>query len=119
MAAMSLAGDREWIDALVPVVTEARDAALERLLPGGHQVRRCWVISTAPARKKREHYRLRYGARSVLLWWPEETCRLRAMRERPPAWQQYARNSFDRYEPDPADEVLPSWKVAGEGERAG
>ncbi|MEU1596193.1 hypothetical protein ABZ468_25875 [Streptomyces sp. NPDC005708] len=110
MDAMSLAGDREWVDVLVPVVTEARDAALERLLLGGHQVRRCWVISTAPEANKRAHYRKRYGARSVLLWWPEETCLLRAMRERPPQWQGYVRNWFDRYEPDPADEVLRSWR---------
>jgi predicted kinase len=112
--AMSLAGTYEFIPAHLPIVTEARDAALERLLLGGHQVCRCWVISTAPERKRREHFRRRYGARSVVLWWPEETCLLRAMSERPPQWQQYVRNWFDRYEPDPEDEVLRSWQAAGE-----
>lgn len=110
--AMSLAGTYEWVPSHLPIVTEARDAALERLLLGGHQVRRCWVISTAPERRLRAHYRNRYGARSLVLWWPEETCMLRAMRERPERWQGYVRNWFDRYEPDPADEVLRSWKAA-------
>ncbi|WP_426568107.1 hypothetical protein [Streptomyces canus] len=111
-AAMSLAAPRVHIPAHLPIVTEARDAALERLLLGGHQVRRCWVISTAPERKRRAYYRQRYGARSVVLWWPEETCLLRAMRERPPQWQEYVRRWFDRYEPDPEDEVLRSWRTA-------
>lgn len=112
--AMSLAGTYEFIEAHLPIVTEARDAALERLLLGNHKVRRCWVISTAPERKRRAYYRQRYGARSVVLWWPEETCLLRAMNERPPQWQEYVRRWFDRYEPDPADEVLRSWQAAEE-----
>src|SRR3546814_18401395 len=112
---MSLTGRYEHIAAHVPVVGEARDAALERLLLGGHQVRRCWVISTAPLRKTRAHYRRRYGARVVVLMPSEETCLLRAMRERPKAWQGYVRKRFDPYEPDPKDTVLRSWQAAGEG----
>ncbi|QIJ62560.1 HNH endonuclease [Streptomyces sp. JB150] len=112
--AMNLAGPRVHIPAHLPFVCEARDAVLERLLLGGHQVRRCWVISTAPERARREHYRRRYGARVVVLWWPEETCLLRAMRERPPEWQQYVRQWFDRYEPDPKDTVLRNWQAARE-----
>ncbi|MFD4258225.1 hypothetical protein ACFWR9_11490 [Streptomyces sp. NPDC058534] len=117
--AMSLAGTYEFIDAHLPIVTEARDAALERLLLGNHQVRRCWIISTAPERKRRAYYRDRYGARSVVLWWSEETCLLRAMNERPPQWQEYVRRWFDRYEQDPADEVLRSWQAAGERSGSG
>jgi hypothetical protein len=62
-------------------------------------------------RARREHYRRRYGAREVVLCWPEETCLLRAMRERPPEWRQYVRQWFDRYEPDPKNTVLRNWQA--------
>lgn len=104
--AMSLAGRYEHVSSHVPLVAEARDAVLDRLLLGGHSVRRCWVISTAAKRRTRRHYRDRYGARVVVLVPSEETCLLRAMRERPAAWQQYVREWFDAYESDPADEVI-------------
>jgi 5-methylcytosine-specific restriction endonuclease McrA len=104
--AMSLAGRYEHVASHVPLVAEARDSVLDRLLLGGHQVRRCWVISTAPKRRTRRHYRDRYGARVVVLLPSEETCLLRAGRERPAPWQRYVREWFDQYEPDPADEVV-------------
>lgn len=113
--AMSLAGRYEHVSSHVPLVAEARDSVLDRLLLGGLQVRRCWVINTAPKREVRRHYRNRYGARVVVLLPSEETCLLRAMRERPAAWQQYVREWFDTYEPDADDEVVRGGRHGGTG----
>jgi hypothetical protein len=112
-AAMSLAPERHHIAAHLPIVTETQDAALERLLLGGHQVRRCWVnLYRAGARSARPLPAPLRGP-VVVLWWPEEACLLRAMRERSPQWQEYVRRWFDRSEPDSEDEVLRSWQLAG------
>lgn len=113
--AMSLAGRYEHVSSHVPLVAEARDSVLDRLLLGGLQVRRCWVISTAPKRQTRRHYRDRYGARVVVLVPSEETCLLRAMRERPAGWQRYVREWFDTYEPDAGDEVIRGGRHGGSG----
>ncbi|MEU3899750.1 hypothetical protein [Streptomyces sp. NPDC045251] len=117
--AMSLVDPWVQVDAHVPLISEARDAVLERLLLGGHDVRRCWVLATAPKRATRAHYRNRYGARVVLLMPSEETCLLRAMRDRPEPHQGWVRKWFDAYEPDAADEVLRDWREgSGSGEDA-
>lgn len=89
-----------------PMVCEARDAILDRLVLGNHDVRRVWVINAAAKRSFREQYRRRYGASVVVVWAPEEVCLRRAMGERPQAWWGHVRSWFDGYEPDARDEVV-------------
>jgi hypothetical protein len=96
----------EHVEAHKPMVCEARDAVLDRLVLGNHDVRCVWVISTAPKRAVRESYRRRYGAHVVVVLAAEEVCLRRAMGERPMEWRRYVREWFDDYEPDPADQVV-------------
>ncbi|WP_285636856.1 HNH endonuclease [Actinoallomurus iriomotensis] len=96
----------EHIDAHGPFVAEARDAVLDRLVLGNHDVRRAWVISTAAKRTVRDSYRRRYGARVVVVLAAEELCLRRAMAERPEQWRRYVREWFDAYEPDERDEIV-------------
>nr|WP_062336168.1 hypothetical protein [Herbidospora sakaeratensis] len=91
-----------------PIVTEARDAVLDRLVLGNHDVKRVWVLATAATKADRDRYRRRYAARVVMVLAPEEVCLRRAMGERPEAWWGYVRSWFAAYEPDERDEVVKS-----------
>lgn len=99
-------GPHRHVESHRPMVCEARDAILERLVLGNHGVRRVWVINAAAKRAVRESYRRRYGARVVVVWAAEDVCLRRAMGERPEAWWGHVRAWFDSYEPDPRDEVV-------------
>ncbi|MDN3356068.1 HNH endonuclease [Actinomadura sp. DC4] len=94
------------VEAHKPFVCEARDAVLDRLVLGNHDVRRVWVINAAAKRAVRESYRRRYGARVVVVLAAEEVCLRRAMGERPDQWRRYVRAWFDAYEPDDRDEII-------------
>lgn len=96
----------QHVDAHGPFVAEARDAVLDRLALGNHDVRRAWVINTAARRAVRESYRRRYGARVVVVLAAEEVCLRRVMGGRPEQWRRYVREWFDAYEPDPSDEIV-------------
>lgn len=106
-AALRVDGARyEHVESHRPMVCEARDAVLERLVLGNHGVRRAWVMNTGAKRAVRESYRRRYGARVVVVWAPEDVCLRRAMGGRPEAWWGHVRAWFDGYEPDPRDEIV-------------
>lgn len=91
-----------------PMVTEARDAVLDRLVLGNHDVKRVWIVATAAKKADRTRYRRRYGARVVVVLASEEVCLRRAMGERPEAWWGHVRSWFTAYEPDERDEVVKS-----------
>jgi len=100
------AGTHEHIDAHKPMICEARDAILDRLLMGGHLVHRAWVIHGGAKRIDRDHYRRRHNADVVMVLSPEDVCLARALGQRPPSWTKYIRRWFSEYEPDSRDEVV-------------
>ncbi|MGR6999952.1 hypothetical protein ACU686_20720 [Yinghuangia aomiensis] len=102
-SALGEAGTHDQPEALRPYVLDARDAVMERLW----RIRDvdAWVIATAPEAAMRQSYRNR-GARVVLVYAEESTCLARAETERPPAWSQYIRNWFDRYQATPHDVLV-------------
>lgn len=106
-------GSHGHVEAHKHFIWEARDAILERLRLGNHGVRAAWVIASAPKRRDRDRYRLRYGAQVVVVMSPEDVCLRRAMGERPGDWFGHVRGWFDAYEPDPRDVIVRGYDPEG------
>lgn len=99
-------GTHEHIEAHKPMICEARDAILDRLLMGGHRVHQAWVINGGAKRIDRNHYRKRHNAHVVLVMSPEDVCLARAAGSRPASWGAYIRRWYSEYEPDERDEIV-------------
>lgn len=104
--------DHAHLEAHKPMICEARDAILDRLIMGGHHVRRAWVINSGAKRIDRDHYRKRHGAHVVMVLSPEDVCLARALGQRPGSWATYIRRWFAEYEPDARDEVVRGYYAA-------
>lgn len=111
--ALQVAGDtHRHLDAHKPMICEARDAILDRLMMGNHHVRRAWVVHNGARRIDREHYRRRHGAHVVLVLSPEDVCVARAQGQRPADWPRYIRRWFSSYEPDERDELVHGYDAS-------
>lgn len=91
--------------ALHPFALDARDAILAKLLSGQHEVRRAWVIATAPTRADRAPLRA-HGARVVMLTADYATLEKRVRRERPPEWGTFLASWFERHDRIDVDELV-------------
>lgn len=80
---------------LLPFVSAARDAVLERLCQP-HSLRRAWVIACAPLAHQRA---IIPGASVVVLDTSADICHERAAAERPALWHQLIDDWFRDYEP--------------------
>lgn len=97
ITALGGAGSHDQPEELRPFAFDCVDAVMKRLASGDHIVGRAWVIQSAPTRADRRPFR---GCDLVGLVPDQETCRQRAMRERPEAWLGYIDAWFAKYEPE-------------------
>lgn len=74
----------EHVEAVKPLAFDARDAVLERLWSGSHDVRQAWIVTTAATEKQRATY-VRRGCRVVMVTASPEELRRRCAK-RPALW---------------------------------
>jgi len=91
--------------ALHPLALDAWHAVADRLLSGTHDVRRAWVIASAPTRADRARWRI-HGARIVMLTAPHDVLLARIDRERPAAWRAYLAAWQERADLTDVDELV-------------
>ena len=114
IGALGAAGGHDQPLALKPFAFDARDAVIERLFSGNHDVKAAWIILSAPLSQTREAYRRR-GCKVLLLLPDREECLRRAQVDRPTSWLGYIDGWFDAYTAGPVDELSETREVDESG----
>lgn len=91
--ALGARGDHDQPLTLKPFAFAARDALLDRLWTGNHELDAAWIILSAPESETRDLFHQR-GVRIVLLDPGRDECLRRAEQQRPPEWASYIHNWY-------------------------
>lgn len=105
IGALGGAGAHDQPETLKPFAFDARDAALARLWQGQHEVRRAWVILSAPTERERRPFRVQ-GCRIVMLVADRETLCERAATGRPQGWAGYIDNWLTEHDRNDVDQII-------------
>lgn len=97
--------DHDQPASLTPFALDARDAIINRLLHGDHNVRAAWIIHSAPEAATRAEWKQR-GANIVMINADLDVLTHRAQGQRPTPWVDHITDWHRRYTPGHIDRTI-------------